>query len=272
MHYLKEVFASRELLANLMMREIRGKYKRTVFGQLWSLANPLALMLIYTFVFAFISADRARSRGPERPGYLRAVAALRTLALDVFRNGCLARARIDRRERPTDSEGLFQPNRLAAVSGRVHRVQLAVRDGRPSGCPQLPSAPSCCPGFHCCCVIMVLLAIFAAGIALMLSIANVYFRDTEYFLGIVLATVDVPDPDHLSGLAGRNGVGEVGRSVRHIASPLRTSTTSTRMEHFVNVFRQLLYDNRWPDPSGVAHLRLLGARILRRRNLRVPTQ
>jgi hypothetical protein len=54
MAYLKEVLASRELLANLTLREIRGKYKRTVFGQLWSLANPLALMLIYTFVFAFI--------------------------------------------------------------------------------------------------------------------------------------------------------------------------------------------------------------------------
>jgi len=54
MNYLREMLASRELLINLTMREVKGKYKRTVFGQLWSLANPLALMLIYTFVFAFI--------------------------------------------------------------------------------------------------------------------------------------------------------------------------------------------------------------------------
>ena len=53
MRYLKEVFLSRELLVNLTMREVRGKYKRTVFGQLWSLANPLASMLVYTVVFAF---------------------------------------------------------------------------------------------------------------------------------------------------------------------------------------------------------------------------
>ncbi|WP_197059397.1 ABC transporter permease [Cryobacterium sp. MLB-32] len=54
MRYLKEVLESRELLANLTLREIRGQYKRTIFGQLWSLVNPLASMLIYTLVFAFI--------------------------------------------------------------------------------------------------------------------------------------------------------------------------------------------------------------------------
>ncbi|MBC7402459.1 MAG: ABC transporter permease, partial [Microbacteriaceae bacterium] len=54
MKYLNEVWGSRELLFNLVSREVRGKYKRTVFGQLWSLVNPLALMLIYTFVFGFI--------------------------------------------------------------------------------------------------------------------------------------------------------------------------------------------------------------------------
>ena len=54
MNYFKELFASRELLVNLTLREVKGKYKRTIFGQLWSLANPLAAMLIYTFVFSFI--------------------------------------------------------------------------------------------------------------------------------------------------------------------------------------------------------------------------
>ena len=54
MSYIKEVFASRELLANLTLREIRGQYKRTIFGRLWSLVNPLAAMLTYTLVFRFI--------------------------------------------------------------------------------------------------------------------------------------------------------------------------------------------------------------------------
>ena len=54
MKQLRELLSSRELLSNLTLREIRGKYKRTVFGQLWSLANPLSQMLIYTFIFSFV--------------------------------------------------------------------------------------------------------------------------------------------------------------------------------------------------------------------------
>ncbi len=40
MSYLKDVLDSRELLANLTMREIKGKYRRTALGQLWSLGDP----------------------------------------------------------------------------------------------------------------------------------------------------------------------------------------------------------------------------------------
>src|SRR5689334_14013695 len=37
MSMLSELRASRELLVNLTMREVRGKYKRTALGQGWSL-------------------------------------------------------------------------------------------------------------------------------------------------------------------------------------------------------------------------------------------
>ena len=54
MSYIRELFAARELLGNLTSREIKGKYRRTVLGQLWSLINPLSLMIVYTIVFSFI--------------------------------------------------------------------------------------------------------------------------------------------------------------------------------------------------------------------------
>ena len=38
---VRELRAVPELLANLTRREVKGKYKRTALGQLWSLANPL---------------------------------------------------------------------------------------------------------------------------------------------------------------------------------------------------------------------------------------
>ena len=51
---LADLRGSRELLVNLTLREVRGKYKRTVLGQRWSLLNPVATMLIYTLVFGFV--------------------------------------------------------------------------------------------------------------------------------------------------------------------------------------------------------------------------
>ena len=46
--------ASREILSNLTMREVRGKYKRSFLGQTWSLLNPIASLAIYTVVFGLV--------------------------------------------------------------------------------------------------------------------------------------------------------------------------------------------------------------------------
>src|SRR3954469_9766148 len=48
-----ELVSARELMVNLTLRELRGKYKRSVLGWTWSLLNPLASMIIFTIVFSF---------------------------------------------------------------------------------------------------------------------------------------------------------------------------------------------------------------------------
>jgi len=55
---LRELYQYRELLLNLVKRELKIKYKRSVLGFFWSLMNPLLLMLVYTIVFAlFLRVD-----------------------------------------------------------------------------------------------------------------------------------------------------------------------------------------------------------------------
>src|SRR5829696_1667330 len=54
MSVLSHVRGSRELLVNLTLREVRGKYKRTALGQGWSLLNPLVQMTIFTVVFGVL--------------------------------------------------------------------------------------------------------------------------------------------------------------------------------------------------------------------------
>src|SRR5438105_14998718 len=48
---ISDFAGTRELTLNLTLRELRGKYKRSVLGWSWSLLNPLAMMLIFTMVF-----------------------------------------------------------------------------------------------------------------------------------------------------------------------------------------------------------------------------
>ncbi|MCE5258221.1 MAG: ABC transporter permease [Chloroflexi bacterium] len=47
----RELYAYRELLQNLVLRDLKVRYKNSVLGFLWSLLNPLLLMLVFTTVF-----------------------------------------------------------------------------------------------------------------------------------------------------------------------------------------------------------------------------
>ncbi len=51
---MKELYDYREMIASLIKRELRGKYKASVLGFLWTLMNPLLQMLVYILVFSFI--------------------------------------------------------------------------------------------------------------------------------------------------------------------------------------------------------------------------
>ncbi len=48
---LNDLWAYRDLLYNLVIRDLKVRYKHSVLGILWSLLNPLLIMLIFTFVF-----------------------------------------------------------------------------------------------------------------------------------------------------------------------------------------------------------------------------
>ena len=47
---LRELLRYRDLIQNLVMRDLKVRYKSSVLGFLWSLLNPLLLMLVFTVV------------------------------------------------------------------------------------------------------------------------------------------------------------------------------------------------------------------------------
>ena len=60
---LLELWAFRELVQNLVVRDLKVRYKNSVLGVIWSLLNPLLMMLVFTVVFT-VMRGRAIARFP----------------------------------------------------------------------------------------------------------------------------------------------------------------------------------------------------------------
>lgn len=54
MDYFKNLYKYRWLMQQLVGRDLKVKYKRSVLGYLWSLLNPLLMMTVMSIVFSYI--------------------------------------------------------------------------------------------------------------------------------------------------------------------------------------------------------------------------
>lgn len=54
MKIFKELYNYRELLKTNIKKEIRGKYKGSWLGIMWTFLNPLLMLAVYSFVFPYI--------------------------------------------------------------------------------------------------------------------------------------------------------------------------------------------------------------------------
>ncbi len=234
---------SRELLSNLTMREVRGKYKRTALGQLWSLINPLAMMLIYTVVFGQVLRIKV---GPGDPSGLHVFALWLLCALlpwnfvnsavnggmgALVGNANLIKKVYFPREVLVTATVLSWDVSLLTEMGVLSLVLVAF-GGMPL--PWLPLVV----------VFIALLTLFSLGLGLALSVANVYFRDTQHFVGILMQIWFYATPIVYPMSYVRDEAVKVKAHGWNIS--VEGLYRLNPMERFTTVFRNLMYDNRWP--------------------------
>jgi ABC-2 type transport system permease protein len=237
--YLRELWSTRELLVNLSMREIKGRYRRTVLGQLWSLVNPLATMVVYTIVFAILFKADPPPGNPSGldiypiwlmcgllPWQFFAHTVNGTLTSVVSSSGLIKKVYFPRMQLPFAKTG-------ALGFTWINEMGLLIVVTLLFGGWVLPWVPLIV-------VFMVLLAMFAVGIGMMLAILNVHFRDTEHFVAIALRLALYLTPV----MYPLTRVSNIADS--HNRGWLLTLYEANPMEHFMAVFRNLMYDNRWP--------------------------
>lgn len=56
--HLQELWQYRELTWSLVVRDLKGRYKSSVLGFVWSLLNPLGMMLVFTVVFTVMMPNQ----------------------------------------------------------------------------------------------------------------------------------------------------------------------------------------------------------------------
>ena len=53
-HLIKNIFEYKELIRNLVVRDLKVRYKRSILGIFWALLEPLLLMILFSVVFSVL--------------------------------------------------------------------------------------------------------------------------------------------------------------------------------------------------------------------------
>jgi len=180
-----EYKSARELTLNLTLRELKGKYKRSVLGWTWSLLNPLATIAIFSIVFKYFLKIQPPLGEPSglKNFALFLVAAL--LPWNYLNNGLMGamgalvgNANLVKKVY-FPREALVVSNVASWAYSLLIEFAVAVAIYLLFGNMVLPWLP----------VVLLLIAIqsiFVLGLGLLLSVLNVYFRDVQHLITILL--------------------------------------------------------------------------------------
>jgi len=164
--------AYRELLMNLIRREVKGRYSQSFFGAGWAIAQPLATMAVFTIVFARLG--QIPSDGAPYP--LFAYAALvpwfffsnsvvsGTMSLITYRN-IVTKTYFPREIVPLAQIGSRVVD-IAAASGLYVLLMFYYGIGPGAWAALVP-------------LFLLLLVLFTVGVTLTTSALNVFYRDVN---------------------------------------------------------------------------------------------
>jgi ABC-type polysaccharide/polyol phosphate export permease len=212
------------LLRNLVVKDLKLKYRGSVLGFVWSLANPLLMIAVYTIAFTYI----LRIRTPGFVFYLM----LGVLAWTFFANattmstgsivdnGGLARSVWFPRAILPIASVLFNfAQYLLTVAVFLPVLMLLYR---------VPLAPPMVayPAF------LVLQLLFTIGVALLLAVGTAFFRDVRHLVDVALAVLFWATP--------------VVYETTQLPPRVRTLILLTPLSPYVTAYHDVFYYRRWP--------------------------
>ena len=212
---VKDIWAHRELLDLLTRRELKARYKDSVLGFFWSLMKPLTMLLIYWLAIGkFLGAERSIPQfaiyiftGLTAWQLFSEVVQLGTSSI-VANGGLIKKVYLPREVFPLSTTG------SALFNFGIQFVVLIAATfvlGAPATGIELLYFP----------LAFAVLLVFSFALALILCAVNVYLRDVQYLVEIVLMVLFWASPTvyswaQVSGsLVGRDWLAEI-----YLANPV----------------------------------------------------
>jgi ABC-type polysaccharide/polyol phosphate export permease len=216
----------RALVKNLVLRDLKLKYRGSVLGFLWSLVNPLVMIGVYKVAFTFI----LRSSLPAFEFFLllgilpwsffASSATMSTGA--IVDGGSLVKSVVFPRAILPIATVLFNLSQFLLtllvflpVMLVIHRVPLSM--------PMLLF-----PFF------LALQVMFTVGVALVLAAGTVFFRDIRHFLEIALGILFWLTP--------------IVYPLAQVSDRIRGLILFSPLSPFIVAYHEIFYYQRWPAP------------------------
>ena len=242
MKKLKEIYAYREMIFSLVHKELRGRYKGSVLGFLWTFINPLLQLIVYTLVFSVIM----RSNIDKYYLFLFVALVPWMFFSSALTSGCMVviasqdlvkKIYFPREVLPIASTTSNFVNMLLSFIVVFAVLILTGFGVNPVACLFLP-------------IIMIVEYIICLGMSMLFSALTVYIRDLSNILSIVAMAWQFLTPV----MYGQDMVEEALK----IHPILWQIWNLNPMTPLINAYREVLYYKQIPDITNLGVALLLG--------------
>jgi ABC-2 type transport system permease protein len=215
----------RHLLRNLVLKDLKLKYRGSVFGFLWSLVNPLLMIVVYTIAFTYFL-----QRGSQ--GFVFYLM-LGILAWTFFASSMSAST-----ASIADNGGLvksvFFPRAilpLATVLFHLAQYLLTIVVFLPFMLLYYRIAPA--SPMLLFPIFLLLQLLFTIGLALLLSTATAFFRDVKHLVEVGLAVLFWLTP--------------IVYTLQELPARVKFAIMFSPMAPYITAYHNIFYDRAWPD-------------------------
>jgi lipopolysaccharide transport system permease protein len=221
------LYRYRELLKNLVVKDLKLKYRGSALGFVWSLINPLMMIVVYTLAFSYILRIRGTGfvfylmLGQLAWTFFATSSAMATGAI-VDNAGLLKSVTFPRAILPIGTV-LFNLAQYLLTIGVFLPVMLFWYRVPLSG--PMVLFP----------VFLMLQVLFTIGVALILATATAFFRDVRHLIEVLLAVMFWTTP--------------ILYEIRQVPDRLRLPILLSPMSSFVVAYERMFFYREWPDPT-----------------------